>query len=37
VNGKPAFFINGVRHDGTYDFDSLASAIQLRLTADSRV
>jgi protein-disulfide isomerase len=35
VNGTPAFFINGVRHDGTYDFASLASAIQLRLTADS--
>jgi protein-disulfide isomerase len=37
VNGTPAFFINGVRHDGPYDFASLASAIQLRLTADSHV
>jgi protein-disulfide isomerase len=35
VNGTPAFFINGVRHDGAYDFASLASAIQLRLAADS--
>jgi protein-disulfide isomerase len=35
VNGTPAFFINGVRHDGSYDFASLASAIQLRLTAES--
>jgi protein-disulfide isomerase len=35
VNGTPAFFINGVRHDGAYDFASLASAIQLRFTADS--
>src|SRR6202000_263262 len=23
VNGTPAFFINGVRHDGAYDFASL--------------
>jgi protein-disulfide isomerase len=35
VNGTPTFFINGVRHDGPYDFASLASAVQLRLTADS--
>ena len=27
VNGTPTFFINGVRHDGLYDFDSLAAAI----------
>jgi protein-disulfide isomerase len=33
VNGTPAFFINGVRHDGAYDFASLTSAIQLRLAA----
>jgi protein-disulfide isomerase len=37
VNGTPAFFINGMRHDGPYDFASLASAIQLRLSADSPV
>jgi protein-disulfide isomerase len=37
VNGTPAFFINGVRHDGAYDFASLASAIQLRLSVDSHV
>ncbi|WP_050625899.1 DsbA family protein [Bradyrhizobium viridifuturi] len=37
VNGTPAFFINGVRHDGAYDFASLVSAIQLRITADSHV
>jgi protein-disulfide isomerase len=35
VNGTPTFFINGLRHDGPYDFASLASAIQLRLTAES--
>jgi protein-disulfide isomerase len=28
VNGTPTFFINGVRHEGAYDFDSLLAAIQ---------
>jgi protein-disulfide isomerase len=27
VNGTPCFFINGVRHDGSYDFDELLAAI----------
>lgn len=27
VNGTPSFFINGVRHDGSYDFGSLAAAV----------
>jgi protein-disulfide isomerase len=27
VNGTPTFFINGVRHDGPWDFDSLVEAI----------
>jgi protein-disulfide isomerase len=27
VNGTPTFFINGQRHDGPYDFDSLVEAI----------
>jgi protein-disulfide isomerase len=35
VNGTPAFFVNGVRHDGAYDFASLTSAIQARIAADS--
>ena len=35
VNGTPALFINGVRHEGPFDFASLVSAIQPRLTADS--
>jgi protein-disulfide isomerase len=35
VNGTPAFFINGVRHDGAYDYASLVSAIQMRLAADT--
>jgi protein-disulfide isomerase len=28
VNGTPAFFINGVRHTGSYDFASLLAAIE---------
>jgi protein-disulfide isomerase len=28
VNGTPTFFVNGLRHDGTYDFDSLREAIE---------
>jgi protein-disulfide isomerase len=27
VNGTPTFFINGQRHDGSYDFDSLVEAV----------
>ena len=33
VNGTPAIFINGVRHDGPYDYASLVSGIQMRLAA----
>jgi protein-disulfide isomerase len=28
VNGTPTFFINGVRHDGSWDYPSLAKAVQ---------
>ena len=28
VHGTPAFFINGVRHEGAYDFDTLMRAIE---------
>jgi protein-disulfide isomerase len=31
VNGTPTFFINGVRHDGAYDFQTLTSAIDAQL------
>ena len=27
VNGTPTFFINGVRHDGSFDFETLSTAI----------
>ncbi len=27
VNGTPTFFINGVRHDASFDYDTLVSAI----------
>jgi len=33
VNGTPTFFINGQRHDGSFDFDTLAEAIQSHLGA----
>jgi predicted DsbA family dithiol-disulfide isomerase len=33
VNGTPAFFIDGVRHDGAYDYASLVAGIQKRITA----
>jgi protein-disulfide isomerase len=36
VNGTPAFFINGVRHDGPYDYASLAAGIQMRAAANTR-
>jgi protein-disulfide isomerase len=28
VRGTPTFFINGVRHEGSYDFDTLFNAIE---------
>jgi protein-disulfide isomerase len=33
VNGTPTFFINGVRHDGAYDFDTLLNAIESAMGA----
>ena len=33
VNGTPTFFINGLRHDGTYDLDTLADAIEAAMGA----
>jgi Thioredoxin len=36
VNGTPTFFINGVRHDGPYDYASLVSGIQMRPAVDTR-
>jgi protein-disulfide isomerase len=28
VNGTPTFFINGVRHDGGWDYNTLIMALQ---------
>jgi protein-disulfide isomerase len=28
VNGTPCFFVNGERHDGTYDATALSAAIE---------
>ena len=33
VNGTPTFVINGQRHDGPFDFDSLVDSIELASTA----
>jgi protein-disulfide isomerase len=33
VNGTPTFFINGHRHDGSFDFETLVSAIQKSMVA----
>jgi protein-disulfide isomerase len=35
VNGTPTFFINGVRHDGANDVDTLLAAIRARLRGDA--
>jgi len=32
VNGTPAFFINGRRHDGSYEYADLRAAIEVDLT-----
>jgi protein-disulfide isomerase len=31
VNGTPTFYINGVRHDGGWDFTSLLEALKREL------
>jgi protein-disulfide isomerase len=31
VNGTPAFFVNGIRHNGPFDFENLAAAIEAAL------
>ena len=31
VNGTPAFFINGQRHDGSYEYEELRAAIEVQL------
>jgi protein-disulfide isomerase len=35
VNGTPAFFINGERHDGTYALEDLRGAIDAHLPAEA--
>jgi hypothetical protein len=36
VEGTPTFYVNGTRHDGGYDLDSLRSAIQVHLDSATR-
>jgi protein-disulfide isomerase len=28
VNGTPSFYINGIRHDASYDYETLLSALE---------
>jgi protein-disulfide isomerase len=37
VNGTPSFFINGHRHDGSYGFSDLASAVEENLHLKVRI
>jgi protein-disulfide isomerase len=36
VNGTPTFFINGQRHDGAFDIDTLSEAVEGALAATRR-
>ena len=29
VNGTPSFFVNGIRHDGPFDADTLVEALSM--------
>jgi protein-disulfide isomerase len=31
VNGTPTFFINGLRHEGSFDFETMLESIQARM------
>jgi len=33
VNGTPTFFINGKRHDASFEYDDLVEAIQAALAS----
>jgi len=37
VNGTPAFFINGVRYDGSWDLSPLVEALESASRVESRV
>jgi protein-disulfide isomerase len=37
VNGTPTFFVNGIRHDGSYEMASLLSAIEQAVTNDNAI
>jgi protein-disulfide isomerase len=36
VNGTPTFFVNGLRHEGGYDLDSILDSIEFALEAVAR-
>jgi protein-disulfide isomerase len=35
VNGTPTFYINGVRHDDSYDLDTMLAALERAAAAES--
>lgn len=37
VNGTPTFFINGIRHDGGWDYESLIAALQRAAVSSAAV
>jgi protein-disulfide isomerase len=37
VNGTPTFFINGQRHEGSYGFQELSTAIEEYLSAPAQL
>jgi len=37
VNGTPAFFINGIRYDGSWDLPPLVEALESASRVESRV
>jgi protein-disulfide isomerase len=36
VNGTPTFFLNGQRHNGTFDFDTLSESIEGAMATTTR-
>ncbi len=36
VNGTPTFFVNGARHEGSYEYEDLAAEIDARLARQTR-
>jgi protein-disulfide isomerase len=37
VNGTPSFYINGIKYDGSYDYDSLTKAIDRAISEKLKI